>query len=95
MCHLLYLGIFFRKHSLYTLIVVQTHLKTQQIINLRLHNKGLFMTKHSIYSIRLTEDQRAKLNRKATEMGMKTSELLRTQIFKLLDYGSYGLKDKK
>jgi hypothetical protein len=46
------------------------------------------MTKHSIYSIRLTEDQRAKLNRKATDMGMKPSELLRTQIFKLLDYGT-------
>jgi antitoxin component of RelBE/YafQ-DinJ toxin-antitoxin module len=53
------------------------------------------MIKNNIYSVRLTDEQRAKLNRKAQDMGMRPSELLRTQIFKLLDYGSYGLKDKK
>jgi hypothetical protein len=46
------------------------------------------MNKDSIYSIRLTADQRAKLDRKAQDFGIKPSELLRTQIFKLLDYGT-------
>jgi antitoxin component of RelBE/YafQ-DinJ toxin-antitoxin module len=50
------------------------------------------MIKNNIYSVRLTDDQRARLNRKAQEMGVKPSELLRTQIFKLLDYGS-GLQN--
>jgi hypothetical protein len=44
------------------------------------------MIKTNIYSIRLTDEQRAKLNTKAQDMNMKPSELLRTQIFKLLDY---------
>ena len=47
------------------------------------------MNKDSIYSIRLTTDQRAKLDKKAKDFGIKPSELLRTQIFKLLDY-DYG-----
>jgi hypothetical protein len=46
------------------------------------------MIKNNIYSVRLTDEQRAKLNRKAQDMGMRPSELLRTQIFKLLDYGT-------
>jgi hypothetical protein len=46
------------------------------------------MNKDSIYSIRLTAEQRAKLDRKAQDFGIKPSELLRTQIFKLLDYGT-------
>ena len=46
------------------------------------------MIKTNIYSIRLTDEQRAKLNTKAQDMDMKPSELLRTQIFKLFDYGT-------
>jgi predicted DNA-binding protein len=46
------------------------------------------MNKDSIYSIRLTAEQRARLDRKAQDFGIKPSELLRTQIFKLLDYGT-------
>lgn len=46
------------------------------------------MNKDSIYSIRLTAEQRARLDRKAQDFGIKPSELLRTQIFKLLDYAT-------
>lgn len=46
------------------------------------------MNKDSIYSIRLTAEQRARLDRKAQDFGIKPSELLRTQIFKLLEYGT-------
>lgn len=43
-----------------------------------------------IYSVRLTESQRAKLDRKAKDLDMKPSELIRNHILKLLEYGSYG-----
>jgi predicted DNA-binding protein len=52
------------------------------------------MDKTSIYSVRLTETQRAKLDRKAKDLGVKPSQLVREHIFKLLEYGNYGLKDK-
>ncbi len=53
------------------------------------------MNKDSIYSVRLTETQRAKLDRKAKDLGMKPSQLVREHIFKLLEYGSYGFKNKE
>ena len=43
--------------------------------------------KTMIYSVRLTEGQRAKLDRKAKELEMKPSELIRGHILKLLEYG--------
>lgn len=43
--------------------------------------------KTMIYSVRLTESQRAKLNSKAKDLEMKPSELIRAHILKLLDYG--------
>lgn len=48
-----------------------------------------FMTnnKTMIYSVRLTEGQRAKLDRKAKDLDMKPSELIRNHILKLLEYG--------
>jgi hypothetical protein len=43
--------------------------------------------KTMIYSVRLTEGQRQKLDRKAKELEMKPSELIRSHILKLLEYG--------
>ena len=51
--------------------------------------------KNHIYSIRLTTEQRAKLDRKAQDLNVKPSELLRSHIFNLLNYGSNGYKDRK
>ena len=45
------------------------------------------MEKTIIYSVRLTETQRLKLNKKAQDLEMKPSELIRAHILKLLDYG--------
>ncbi len=48
-----------------------------------------FMTNNKtlIYSVRLTESQRAKLDSKAKDLDMKPSELIRNHILKLLEYG--------
>lgn len=43
--------------------------------------------KTMIYSVRLTESQRQKLDRKAKDLDMKPSELIRNHILKLLEYG--------
>ena len=43
--------------------------------------------KTMIYSVRLTESQRAKLDSKAKDLDMKPSELIRNHILKLLEYG--------
>ncbi len=51
--------------------------------------------KNHIYSIRLTTEQRAKLDRKAQDLNVKPSELLRSHIFNLLNYGSNGYKGSK
>ena len=53
------------------------------------------MDKTSIYSVRLTDTQRAKLDRKAKDLGMKPSQLVREHIFKLLEYGNDGHKDER
>jgi hypothetical protein len=53
------------------------------------------MDKTSIYSVRLTEIQRAKLDRKASDLGMKPGQLVREHIFKLLEYGNYEFKNKR
>jgi len=45
------------------------------------------MNNTTIYSVRLTEVQRAKLDKKAKDLGVKPSQLVRDHIFKLLDYG--------
>ena len=68
---------------------------------MRMYNKNQVLTyinmdtKNHIYSIRLTTEQRAKLDRKAKDLNVKPSELLRSHIFNLLNYGSNGYKDRK
>jgi len=52
-------------------------------------------TKNHIYSIRLTEQQRQSLDKKAKDLNVKPSELLRSHIFNLLNYGSNGYKGSK
>jgi hypothetical protein len=68
---------------------------------MRVYNKNQILTynnmnnKNHIYSIRLTSEQRAKLDRKAQDLNVKPSELLRSHIFNLLNYGSNGFKGSK
>ena len=49
-------------------------------------------TKEIIYPIRLTHNQRDKLNKKAEDLGMRPSELMRTHLLRLFEYGA---KDRK
>jgi predicted DNA-binding protein len=65
------------------------------IIEMVIYEILIKMDKTSIYSVRLSETQRAKLDRKAKDLGVKPSQLVREHIFKLLEYGTYGLKDKE
>jgi len=68
---------------------------------MRVYNKNQILTynnmdnKNHIYSIRLTEQQRQSLDKKAKDLQVKPSELLRSHIFNLLNYGSNGYKDRK
>jgi hypothetical protein len=49
-------------------------------------------TKNLIYSIRVSKKQKGLLVKKAEDLGIKPSELVRVHVFKLLEYGT-GLEN--
>lgn len=50
--------------------------------------------KTHIVAVRITEKQKQQINEQAQEMGMNASELVRTHIVKLIEYGT-GIKQKQ
>ena len=69
--------------------ICSTNVKQKTAFRVYYNIDVYFMTNNKtlIYSVRLTESQRAKLDSKAKDLDMKPSELIRNHILKLLEYG--------